>query len=199
MPEIQDKQAHDPRTICNRLLDEAESAGRTLTNLALQKLLYFAHGLHLVETTRPLVGGFFEAWQFGPVHPVAYHAFKGARDKAINFRASPRDPFTGNFVALPKCTDPEIGMRLRRIVILYGRMTPGRLVEISHAKGAPWNFIVDKARTDTIVGMRIPNDVIRERFRYHKVCVGAEPRYGEPREEAPFMRMRFGSCRDYGG
>lgn len=178
---------HDPRTICNLILDEAELAGRRITNLALQKLLYFAHGLHLVETTRPLVGGFFEAWQFGPVHPVAYHAFKQAGANEIDFRAVPKSPFSGEPIELPECSDPEVIIRIRRIASMYAGMTPGRLVEISHAKGAPWNFIVDKARTTTIVGMRIPDDVIRERFRYHKVSIGTEPRNGEPREEIPLM------------
>jgi uncharacterized phage-associated protein len=32
----------DPRSICNLILDEADKAGRAITNLALQKLLYFA-------------------------------------------------------------------------------------------------------------------------------------------------------------
>src|SRR4051794_34975608 len=101
MPFVQDNEAHDPRTICNLILDEAHSGGCTLTNLALQKLLYFAHGLHLVETTRPLVAGFFEAWQYGPVHPTAYHAFKAARAAPIQFRATLQDPFTKETVPLP--------------------------------------------------------------------------------------------------
>jgi hypothetical protein len=69
---------------------------------------------------------------------------------------------------------------------MYAGMTPGRLVEVSHAKGAPWQHIVDKAKTETILGLRIPNDVILLRFKYHKVSIGSEPRHGEPREEIPF-------------
>src|SRR5271156_1137521 len=83
---------YDPRSICNLILDEANAASCSITNLALQKLLYFAHGLHLVETKTPLVTGFFEAWQFGPVHPTAYHSFKTAGANPIVFRASIRDP-----------------------------------------------------------------------------------------------------------
>jgi hypothetical protein len=65
-------------------------------------------------------------------------------------------------------------------------MTPGRLVEISHASGAPWHFIVNKARTSTAFGLRIPDEVIVERFKFHKVSIGAEPKRGEPREDTPF-------------
>jgi uncharacterized phage-associated protein len=64
MPNLSPPHAiYDPRSICNLILDEAGSAARPITNLALQKLLYFTHALHLVETKSPLVTGFFEAWQ----------------------------------------------------------------------------------------------------------------------------------------
>lgn len=56
---------YDPRALANFMLDEAERNGLALTNLASQKLLYFAHGMFLNETKRPLVKGFFEAWQYG--------------------------------------------------------------------------------------------------------------------------------------
>lgn len=177
---------YDPRSICNLILDEADKAERPITNLALQKLLYFAHGLHLVETKSPLVMGFFEAWQFGPVHPVAYRAFKSARANPIQFRASLQDPFTRIAIPLPDVTDCDVKARAGRIVAMYAGMTPGRLVEISHAKAAPWQFIVDKSQNETIVGLRIANDIILARFKYHKVSIGSEPRHGEPKEEAPF-------------
>lgn len=176
----------DPRSICNLILDEAEKADRSITNLALQKLLYFAHGQHLMETKSPLVSGFFEAWRYGPVHPTAYHAFKTAGAEAVRIRASTKDLFSGIFQPIPSCTDAAAVGRVQRIIRLYGNLTPGRLVEVSHAKNAPWAYILDKARTETVLGLRISDEVILERFRFHKVSVGLEPRHGEPREEAPF-------------
>jgi uncharacterized phage-associated protein len=180
-------QPFDPRSICNLILDEADKVGRPITNLALQKLLYFAHGQHLVEAQAPLVAGFFEAWRYGPVHPTAYRAYRSARAEPIRFRAFLQDPFTSDPIPVPECQDPAAIERVCRIVRTYAGLTPGRLVEVSHAKNAPWAHIVDKARTKTILGLRIPDDVIRDRFRYHKVSVGLEPRYGEPREEVPLM------------
>jgi uncharacterized phage-associated protein len=175
----------DPRSLGNLMLDEAN--GRIpITNLALQKLLYFAHGLYLVEAKQPLVSGYFEAWKFGPVHPTAYNAFKVAGDQAINFRAERREVLTGALHPIAPPTDPAIIECVRRIMSTYGRMTPGRLVEVSHARNAPWRFIVDTAKTDMVFGLRIPNGVILNRFKYHKVSVGAEPAIGEPGEDAPF-------------
>lgn len=69
---------------------------------------------------------------------------------------------------------------------LYGRMNAGNLVDISHAPRAPWHFIVTKARTTMAFGMRIPNDIIAEKFKYHKISIGPAPSIGEPSEDAPF-------------
>lgn len=176
----------DPRAASNALLDEAERLGIPVTNLALQKILYFAHGLHLVETKAPLVSGYFEAWQFGPVHPTAYASFKAAKDQPIAFRATGRDALTGKPTALKAMTDESALSCLRRIISLYGRMTPGRLVELSHAKGAPWQFVVENAKSTMALGLRIPDDVIVARFKYHKVSVGSVPSRGEPSEDTPF-------------
>jgi uncharacterized phage-associated protein len=130
--------------------------------------------------------GYFEAWQYGPVHPGAYNAFKRAGNRPISFRAIRQNPLTGEPLPIPAIGNSEVRERIRRVVALYGRLTPGRLVEISHARSAPWQFIVEKARTSMAFGMRIPDDIIVDRFKYHKVSVGPEPLKGEPSEDTPF-------------
>ncbi len=52
-------EAYDPRGIANLMLDESERVGQRMTNLALQKLLYFAHAIFLIEQKRPLVSGYY--------------------------------------------------------------------------------------------------------------------------------------------
>jgi uncharacterized phage-associated protein len=175
----------DPRSVANMLLDIAAEQQRPLTNLALQKLLYFAHGIFLIETGKPLVSGYFEAWQYGPVHPAVYKAFQEAGEKAISSRASRVDVVTRVRTRLPPPSDPAIRDVCRRVMVNYGRLTAGRLVDISHAKDAPWQYIVNKAKTSLALGLRIPDDVIVKRFRHHKVSVGAQPTHGEPSEDSP--------------
>jgi uncharacterized phage-associated protein len=176
----------DPRSIANLMLDESERIGHRMTNLALQKLLYFAHAIFLIEQKRPLVSGYFEAWEYGPVHPAAYQAFKAAGSNPITFRATRLDIATGLRRPILPTSDTDVVQHVARIVQSYGRMTPGRLVDISHAKGAPWHFVVDKGRTSLSFGMRIPDSVIRERFKHHKVSIGNFPTAGEPGEDTPF-------------
>jgi uncharacterized phage-associated protein len=176
---------HDPRAVANLILDEAQRRGMAITNLALQKLLYFAHALFLVERKRQLVSGHFEAWRFGPVHPLVYETFKTTGDKPITTRATGIDVMTGAPVELPPPLDLDVRSHVDRVMASYGRLTPGRLVDISHAKGAPWHFIVDKGRTSVAFGLRIPDSVIVERFKHHKVSVSEVPAAGEPGEDAP--------------
>lgn len=182
----------DARMVCNLLLEEAAAQQTPVTNLALQKLLYFAHGLHLIETGEPLVSGYFEAWQYGPVHPAAYQAFKAAGSRPIDFLATRRDPLTGATSALPRLNNWDTLFRVRQVLMAYRRVTPGRLVEISHAEDAPWHFVISRAISSGMLGMRIPDSVIRERFKHHKVSVGPTPAVGEPDEEAPYTGYRSG-------
>ncbi len=47
-----------------------------ITNLRLQKLLYYAQAWYLVNFGKPLFEEKIEAWQFGPVIPAVYDEFK---------------------------------------------------------------------------------------------------------------------------
>jgi uncharacterized phage-associated protein len=57
--------------IVNRSIDE----GFPITQMKLQKVLYFAHGYHLAKFGQPLVKETFEAWKFGPVIPGIYREY----------------------------------------------------------------------------------------------------------------------------
>lgn len=50
--------------------------GYSISNLKLQKLLYFVQAQFLVKMRKPAFGETIEAWDFGPVVPEAYHYFK---------------------------------------------------------------------------------------------------------------------------
>lgn len=176
---------YDPRSVANLMLDEAGRVGLDVSHISLQKLLYFAHGLFLNSTKSPLVSGYFEAWKYGPVHPAVFQAFKSAGAEPITFRAQGRDPLTGQLRKIEEPSDPRIRQHVQQVILAFGGLSAGRLVEISHAKKSPWDFIVDKSRTDVAFGLRIPDNVILERFKHHKIAVGAMPSSGDPSEDTP--------------
>ncbi len=49
---------------------------KPVTQMKLQKMVYFAHGYHLAKYGTPLIEEEFEAWKFGPVIPSIYHTYK---------------------------------------------------------------------------------------------------------------------------
>ena len=177
---------HDARAIANLILDEAEGKSLRITNLSLQKLLYFCHGLFLIKHGRPLIAGYFEAWKFGPVHPGAYEAFKVACDRPIWFRAERFNLVTQTSHPIERVEEPECIHATSRVLDAYGGLSPGRLVELSHAPNAPWAYVVENSKVRPMLGLRITDDMIREKFKFHKFSVGETPIHGEPNEDAPF-------------
>jgi uncharacterized phage-associated protein len=178
---------HDPRAVANLILEEGQRLERPVSNVALQKLLYFAHGLHLVQRKQPLVSGFFEAWTYGPVHPTVYHCFKSAGDRPITFRAEGIDVLTGESKQLVAPTAPEVLAVIAHVMSSFGTMSAGQLITVSHAKGAPWDHVVEGARQGLALGLRISDSVISERFKFHKVSVSEVHHVGEPGDDSPIL------------
>ncbi|MEA3263326.1 MAG: DUF4065 domain-containing protein [Pseudomonadota bacterium] len=174
----------DPRSVANLILDEAAIRGVKLTNLALQKILYFVHGRFLVEEQRPLVAGSFEAWQFGPVSLPVYEAFKHFGPNQIKDRAYKKNILTGELSPVEIPQDKNLKDRIVELAIPYLKMSPGRLVELSHASNSPWDQITGGTKRKREYGMRISNENILENFRFHKISVREFPRLGEPDEES---------------
>jgi uncharacterized phage-associated protein len=58
------------------LAQQEEESGDLMSNLKLQKLMYYAQGLSLAARNKPLFNESIEAWMHGPVVPELYHAFK---------------------------------------------------------------------------------------------------------------------------
>jgi uncharacterized phage-associated protein len=178
---------YDPRIIANALLD-AQIGGSRITNLSLQKLLYFCHAKYLLEKGQPLVKGHFEAWKFGPVHPVVYEAFKSCGSDPITTRAHAVDVITREHRFLPPLDDASVQQYVVLTIANFGSMEAGRLVDISHAPNGPWDFVVERAKESVSLGLKIPDSIIRERFKFHKISVSQTPKSGEPHEDAPLTR-----------
>jgi len=78
---------YDGREIANFILDFCDKKNVRVSNLALQKILYFCHVWSLVKLDRPLIRHQFEAWQFGPVLQYVYREFKDFEKQPITSRA----------------------------------------------------------------------------------------------------------------
>ncbi len=66
----------------SKTIDEDDTK---LTNLKIQKLLYYTQGFHLAILDKALFDESIEAWRYGPVCPVVYGQFKKYKSNTISY------------------------------------------------------------------------------------------------------------------
>jgi len=157
---------YDGRAVANYVLDFCASRDRHVTNLSLQKIIYFCHVWSLIELRKPLVRQSFEAWEYGPVLPYLYREFKKYDRSPIVGRSERIDPFTGGSRIVEFDFDSQTTLLLERIVDFYSRLPAGYLVDLSHAENGPWHSVWNHGGA-TNPGMKISNAEI-EKF-YERV------------------------------
>ena len=132
----------DGRAIANLVLDECEQKNIKLTNLALQKVVYFCHVWSLIKLRRPLIAQQFEAWEFGPVLPYLYREFKKFEADPIKGRATSLVASTGErTLATYENIDDEVRFLVVDVTNFYARLSASELVKLSHADGGPWHSV----------------------------------------------------------
>jgi uncharacterized phage-associated protein len=154
------KRGFDGRVVANFVLDFCAENELRITNLALQKIVYFCHVWSLVKLGRPLVAHDFEAWEFGPVLPYLYREFKRFDANPISSRATSLDIATGHRRFADKSQlDPETKLLITDITNFYARLSASELVKLSHVSEGPWHRVWHH---DGKVnpGMKIDNDAI---------------------------------------
>lgn len=64
--------------VCRFIINYCDKKDYNLSNLKLQKILYFIQAYYLCKTEEkePCFFEEIEAWTFGPVVPIAYHEYK---------------------------------------------------------------------------------------------------------------------------
>ena len=122
-----------------------------MTNLRLNKLLYFAQGWSLASRGKPLFPESIEAWKYGPVIPEIYHKYKEHGKcliSEVDKNYSP-DVFT----------DEEMDLLLD-VAREYGKYTSPALVSMTHDDNGPWKKIFDQNIDGTI-----ENDELKSYFQ----------------------------------
>jgi uncharacterized phage-associated protein len=103
-------------------LAHTKGVGEPITNLKLQKLLYYAQGFYIALYDGPLFSDDLEAWTYGPVVPDIYHQYKrygsGVIPAPEEFANAAYDQGTQNF--------------LNAIYARYGHLSAPTLLEMTH-------------------------------------------------------------------
>lgn len=149
---------YDVRALANWFLDRLSQLGISVSNLSLNKILYFAVERALVEREILLTPARIEAWNHGPVFREIYQEFKGD-DKAISARISTYSiPDRSMKIASGEFTPDDIAF-LEEIAQSYGRLSPSQLRNMSHAESSPWDRVWNY-RGKTNPGMEISTYLI---------------------------------------
>lgn len=104
------------------LVDQDEDAGEQISNLKLQKLVYYAQGFGLAIFGEPLFGEPIEAWLHGPAVPTLYQAYKGYGRQAI--------PVPDDFDVA--CYEPPVRTLIYEVYRNYGQYSAWALRELTH-------------------------------------------------------------------
>lgn len=181
----------DPRIVANTLIKSSIDRELNITHISLQKLAYFAHGMFLIRTKKPLVSGFFEAWTYGPVHPAIYAAFKVYEGRPINGLAKRKDLRSGLLFDLPRLENSSACQIIEQTLDRYGPLSTGQLVKLSHARDGPWDIVSREVAKKRSIGLRISNEVILAHFQRHKVFSSELENTGDFCEDTPLANHGF--------
>lgn len=130
----------------------------TLTNLKLNKLLYYAQGEYLARTGKPLFDDEIQAWDYGPVVPVIFYKYKRNNANEITpiTDISPEYSFeVFSFEELSVLLD---------VVREKGQYTGYKLISMTHSE-SPWK----NAYKPNLKGTIISNDSLMEFFSSHPI------------------------------
>ncbi len=117
-----------------------------ITNMKLQKLLYYAQGFYLALFDQPLFVDEIKAWQCGPVISEIYSQYKNFGRNSL--------PETEGFN--PEKIDPETRDLIDELYDVFGKYTGTVLTNLTHQE-KPWM----STEKNSVIG----HDVMRDYFK----------------------------------
>jgi uncharacterized phage-associated protein len=131
--------------------------GKFVTQMKLQKLVYFAQGVHLAKYHKPLLNETFQAWMYGPVIPEIYKDFKlyGSRPITDTAEFTPSSTYKPPFRLDAEAMDT--------INYSWGVLKDFSAMSLSnwtHQPDGPWSKVYDPDSKSTPIG----NDDIKQYF-----------------------------------
>lgn len=124
-----------------------------VTQMKLQKMVYFAHGFHLAKYGEPLVTELFEAWKFGPVIQSIYKEYQSYGNNPITELSGKRDKELQNISESAK-------QAIDFTWAVTKDLSASSLSNWTHKQGSPWA----KAYTPDVWSIVIGNDAIKNYF-----------------------------------
>jgi len=128
-----------------------------LTQMKLQKMVYFAQGYHLARYGQKLIKDEVQAWQYGPVFPSLYDDYKlygGNPIETFKFSRLGENP------TIPRLT-PEAQETINFTWNTLKNISAAQLSNWTHKPDSPW----DRAYREGERGVIIPENEIKAYFK----------------------------------
>ena len=136
--------ACDVNDIANKIILQTDAEkGDIISNLKLQKLLYYTQGYHLAFFDTVLFNNNLEAWMYGPVVPEVYHRFKDNRGYGITL-----DPKQVEEIEL----EPDVENMFNQVIQEYGKFNAVKLMDMTHME-PPWKEAFEKPDKTIDIGV----------------------------------------------
>ncbi len=157
------------RELSNWVLDYADSLGHPITNMALNKLLFFVYEHSLLMHGRKLTGAKIEAWEHGPVFREVYRSFKDHENRPITTRSTKYNPAIDQVEQIIPEIDLNDEIIVREALEPIIHLPASILREISHDSRGPWAAVWHHSG-QTNPGMQITDDlIIKQSAERHRV------------------------------
>ena len=154
---------YDGRKIANLFLSEFDPQQFDVSNLKLNKVLFYVHAFHLVRFSQPLIRNHFEAWDHGPVVRVVYHEFKSFGAAPITSLARHLSYETGQEEIIGyENIDLSLRTFIEKVAAHYMKLSALELREMTHRPGGPWHQVYTSSRESRGIRDRIPNELIEK-------------------------------------
>lgn len=157
---------YSAKAVANYFLDLAGKAGKSISPMKIQKLVYMAHGWHMaLADGKPLIDEQVAAWRYGPVIPSLYDEFKQFGNEPITKLATDAALVGTKFSLItPSITDDIIKGLLTKIWEVYGGFTAIQLSNMTHQPDTPWYQTWHVDGGHAVMGTDIPIERIQEHF-----------------------------------
>ena len=153
------KLVYTPSHIANFFIDREI---KKITNLRLNKYVYFAYGFALAILDREIFHEPIQAWKFGPVIPSIYHEFKHFGFKSIDQKSYIYD-YHDEVDFIPRVNkkeDPELWKLLKSVYKKISPFSSKDLILITHARGSPWS----QSWKEESFNQEIPKETIKDYY-----------------------------------
>ncbi len=156
--------------VANFFIDKAKKTATHLSNMHLQKMIFFAHAIYFKQTGKPLFSDPVLAWQHGPVVESLYHRLKCYGNSDITELISKLEPcdekrFFPCRLVTPTIPDDnsEVVSFLNQVWDKLSGIETWRLRSLSHAEDGAWYKTVKKQginpKDDEDVRNRLPRNL----------------------------------------